>query len=91
MWFTYIDDVFFLWTYGEEKLRRFLDNLNNYDPNIKFTHEYNKKEILFLDLKVGIKICNITADLYVEDIDRHQYLQYTSAHPYQTKKSVVFG
>ena len=90
VWFRYIDDISMM-TYGEEKLRRFLDNLNNYGPNIKFTHECNKKEILFLDLKVGIKICYITADLYVKDIDRHRYLQYTSAHPYQTKKSVVFG
>ena len=57
----------------------------------KFTHEYSKKEIPFLDLKVGIKNCNITTDLYVKYADRQQYLHYTSAHPYHTKKSVVFS
>ena len=65
VWFRYIDDVLFVWTHGEENLKQFLYNLNNYDPNLKFTHEYSKKEIPFLDLKVGIKNGNITTDLYV--------------------------
>ena len=77
VWFRYIDDVFFLWTHGEKNLKQFLYNLNNYDPNLKFAHEYSKKEIQFLDLKVGIKNANITTDLYVKDTDRHQYLHYT--------------
>ena len=71
VWFRYIDDVFLLWTHGEGNLKRFLEELNNYDPNIKFTHEYSKKEIPFLDLKVGIKDGKITTDLYVKDTDRH--------------------
>ena len=70
-WFRYIDDVFFLWVHGEENLKQFLDSLNNYNLSITFTHEYSKKEILFLDLKVGIKNGNITTDLYVKDTDRH--------------------
>ena len=65
-----------------------INNLNNYDPNSKFTQEYSKKEIPFLDLKVGIKNGNITTDLYVKDTDRHQYLHYTSAHP-TTLKSLL--
>ena len=81
VWFRYIDDIFFLWTHGEGNLKRFLEELNNYDPNIKFTHEYSKKEIPFLDLKVGIKDGKITTDLYVKDTDRNRYLHYTSAHP----------
>ena len=91
VWFRYIDDIFFLWTHGEESLKQFLGNLNNYDPNVKFTREYSKKEIPLLDLKVGIKNGNITTDLYVRDTDRHQYLRYTSAHPYLTNTSVVFS
>ena len=63
MWCRYINDVFFLWTHGEENLKWFLDKLNNYDPNTNFIHEYSKKEIPFLDLKVGIKNVYITTDL----------------------------
>ena len=33
----------------------------------------------------------INTDLYVKDTDSHQYLHYTSAHPYHTKMSVVFS
>ena len=40
---------------------------------------------------MGIKDGKITTDLYVKDTDRHQYLHYTSAHPYHTKKSVIFS
>ena len=34
---------------------------------------------------------DFSIDLYVKDIDRHQYLHYTSGHPYHTQKSVVFS
>ena len=30
--FRYIDDVFFIWTYGKGKLKEFLKNFNNYHP-----------------------------------------------------------
>ena len=69
--------MFSLWTHGEENLNWFLDNLNNYDTYMKFTHEYSKDEIPFFDLKVGIKNSIITTALYVKDTDRHQYLHYT--------------
>ena len=88
VWFRYIDDVFMDTWRGKSQ---FLYNLNNYDPNLKCTHEnHRKKEIPFLDLKVGIKNGNITTDLYVKNTDRHQDL-HTSAHAYHTKKSVVFS
>ena len=53
-------DVFFLSTHGEENLKQFLNNLSNCDPNKNLIYQYSKKELLFLDLKVGIKSGNIT-------------------------------
>ena len=50
LWFRYIDDVFFIWTHGKEKLEEFLKDFNNYHPNIKLTYEFNKGSIPFLDL-----------------------------------------
>ena len=35
LWCRYVDDVVFIWTHGEEKLALFLNDLNNYHPNIK--------------------------------------------------------
>ena len=47
--FRSIDDVFFIWTHGKEKLEEFLKDFNNYHPNIKLTHEFNKESIPFLN------------------------------------------
>lgn len=40
-----VDDIFFKWTHGEEKLKTFMNNFNNYRSNLKFTYEYSKSEI----------------------------------------------
>ena len=55
VWFRYIDDIFFIWTHGKEHLETFLQELNNFNPDLKFTYESNEKEIPFLDLKVKLK------------------------------------
>ena len=91
IWFRYIDDEFFIWTHGEEKLLLFLTDLNNYNPHIEFTYEFNKEHISFLDLKVSFCEGKLTRDLHVKRNDRHQYLHYTSAHPNHTKRSIVYS
>ena len=50
----YIDHVFFIWTHGEKRLQNFFEKLNKFHPNIKFTHESSKENILFLDLTVKL-------------------------------------
>ena len=91
VWYRYIDDIFFIWTHGEEKLKFFLDDLNKYHPNINFTHESNKECINFLDLKVSLLDNKLSTDLYIKPTDRHQYLHYSSSHPDHTKKSIVYS
>ena len=88
LWYRYIDDVLFIWTHGEEKLASFLKDLNNYHPNIKFTHELNKEHIPCLDLNVKLSGNKFSTDLYIKSTDRHNY---TSSHPEHTKKSVVYS
>ena len=83
--------MFFIWTHGEENFASFINDLNNYHPKIKFTHESNKEHILFLDLKVKLSGNKLSADLYIKSTDRHQYLHYTSSHPEHTKKSVRYS
>ena len=34
VWYQYVDDIFFIWTHGAEKLKFFLDDLNKYHPYI---------------------------------------------------------
>ena len=35
LWCRYIDDVLFIWKHGEEKLRNFVETLNEFHPIIK--------------------------------------------------------
>ena len=38
----YVDDIFFIWKEGENKLKVFLQRLNTFPLNLKFTHEKSK-------------------------------------------------
>ena len=91
VWFRFIDDIFFIWTLGQEKLKGFLDNFNKFHPNLRFTHQYSRKNVTFLDLDVKIIDRKIFTDLHTKATDRHQYLHYTSSHPYHTKPSIVYS
>ena len=91
VWFRYIDDIFFIWTHGKEHLETFLQELNNFNPDLKFTYESNEKEIPFFDLKMKLNEGKISTDLYIKSTDRHQYLHFTSSYPNHTKRSVVYG
>ena len=42
IWLRYIDDIFFIWTHGEQELNRFLMDLNNFTPNLSFTRGASK-------------------------------------------------
>ena len=67
----------------------FLKRLNQFDPCINFTYESNKESVVFLDLKVSLRNGKVFTDVCVKSTDLHQCLRYLSAHPYQTKKSLV--
>ena len=53
-WMRFIDNVFFIWTHGEEKLDLFTDFLNSSHDTIKFTGEHSTKVISFLDVQVSV-------------------------------------
>ena len=91
VWFRYINEIFFIWTHGKGHLETFLQELNNFNPDLKFTYESNEKEIPFLDLKVKLNEGKISTDLYIKSTDRHQYLHFTSSHPNHTKRSIVYS
>ena len=47
VWFRYIDDIFFIWTHGKEHLETFLQELSNFNPDLKFTLSRMKKRFHF--------------------------------------------
>ena len=91
IWVRYIDDIFFIWTHGRKSLERFLINLNDFHPNIKYTWEISDCKVNFLDLIVSLEGGNIVTDLYCKPTDGHQYLHYRSCHPSHTKRSSVYS
>ena len=62
MW-RYIDDIFALWTHGEETLKEFIDDLNIAHSTIKFTSEWSYTQIPFLDTLVSVKDGALSTDL----------------------------
>ena len=91
VWLRYIDDIFFVWTHGDNKLDGFLERLNSFHPNLKFTSERSQQEINFLDVTVQLSNNKFVTDLYCKPTDCHQYLHYNSCHPEHMKKSSVYS
>ena len=83
--------IFFIWTHGEDKLKTFLENLNQFHPNIKFTHDSSTESIPFLDLSVKLLQGKLETNLDIKLSDRHQYFYYSSSHPGQTKRSIFYS
>ena len=90
IWFRYIDDIFFIWTASEKELDDFLERLNNFHPNLKFTHERSREEINFFDVTVRAHHEFIT-NLCCKPTDGHKYLHLQSCHPRHTKTSIIFS
>ena len=91
VWWRYIDDIFMLWQHGEKELKKFLDILNCYHPSIKFTWDYAREKINFLDGNVIRKDNQLITYLYIKPTDTHQYLHASSCHVYHCKKSIPYS
>ena len=93
VWWRYIDDIFMIWEYGEETLNEFFEHLNCLDPNIKLERplKYPKIAIDFLDVTVTRVDDILKTDLYTKPTDTHQYLEFSSCHPWHCKKSIPYS
>ena len=86
VWFRYIDDIFFIWTEGENKFKSFLQCLNTFHPNLKLAQEKSKTST---NVVVRINCGKFEADLYSKPTGCHQFLEFNSAHPKHIKKSFI--
>ena len=90
-WRRFIDDIFMIWTEGEERLKTFMEYMNSFHDIIKFTFEWSYTRVSFLDVSVMLDNGVISTDLYSKPTDKHQYLFHTSCHPNSCKKGIPFG
>ena len=92
LWLRFIDDIFMIWTHGEDNLNKFITYLNQLHPTIKFTHEVSNSSINFLDTTVKINEERILyTTLYEKPTDTHLYLHYTSSHHAPCKTKGPYG
>ena len=90
-WFgRYINAVFCIWEYGEELLKAFVDKFSSLSYLlIKFTAEYSKEQLSFLDVKVKLIDGELKKGLCVKPTDTHQFL--TSCHLYHCLKEIPYS
>ena len=86
IWWRYIDDIFTIWCHGEASLETFVEDLNQAHPTIKFTVEWSRNSIPFLDTSILLENGQLTTDLHVKPTDTHQYLAANSCHPRHCKE-----
>ena len=87
IWLRHIDGIFLMLAHGEAELKRFMEKLNQFLPNLKFIRESSLEKVEFLDLNFSLENGCITIDLYTKSTDCHQYLHCISVQ----KSSVIYS
>ena len=91
LWLQYLDNIFCIWTEGLERLQEFFQYINSFHPTIKFTMEFTKEQINFLDVNISLKEGALQTDLYCKSTDTYQFLHFRSSHCYVTKSQSRMG
>lgn len=92
----FIDDIFILWPHSELDLINFLSSLNNFHPSIKFTFEYDRNKISFLDLNIYkgpdfLTTKKLDLETHIKPTNRQAYIHAHSYHPPGASKGVALG
>ena len=68
----YINEI--VWEHGEESLKVFIEQVNMFYSTTKFTVDYSKEEVNFLDVNIKLIDGKLKTDLFVKPTDTHQLL-----------------
>ena len=88
IWLRYIDDIFFIQTASEKELDDFLERLNYFHLNVKFTHERFKEEINFLDVTVKVNHGELSP---ISTANLLMTISTISTFTSHTKSSIIFS
>uniref|UniRef100_K7G6Y6 Reverse transcriptase domain-containing protein n=1 Tax=Pelodiscus sinensis TaxID=13735 RepID=K7G6Y6_PELSI len=91
LYLRYIDDIFMIWTHGQETLEIFHRDFNNLHPTINLSLDHSTREIHFLDTTVQINNGKLDTTLYRKPTDSYSYLHASSSHPEHTTRSIVYS
>ena len=74
--------------HGEDSSKQFTETIHVCHPTIKFTAEWSKEEIKFLNVNIRLRNRQLETDLQIKPTDIHLFNDSTSCHPYRCKKSI---
>ncbi|XP_047468584.1 uncharacterized protein LOC125024855, partial [Penaeus chinensis] len=90
--YRYIDDIFGVFRGTEEDLQEYYRELNQFHPDLKFTVEFDKNRLPFLDTMVYVdKDGFLQTTVFHKPSNTHQYLHFHSSHHPNLKKSLPFS
>jgi len=90
----FIDDIFMIVNCNETQLEELITHMNQQNASIKFTHEYSKEEITFLDVTVyrDLKRSDkLQVKTFIKPTNKQLYISNSSYHPPGATRGVAFG
>ena len=95
LWKRYIDDILCIWPGSQQSLDTFIEYLNKSRPTIKFTYESSPHSVDYLDITIykgdRYRATGVLDFKPFFKTNKFQYLEYSSAHPRNTFRSLIKG
>ncbi|OCT74329.1 hypothetical protein XELAEV_18033295mg [Xenopus laevis] len=79
-WRCYIDDCIIIWRGSEGSLKEFIEGLNINNFNLKFTYDYSRESVNFLELNIYATTDGLCTRLFKKKTDCNGYIPYNSGH-----------
>uniref|UniRef100_A0A803JBV1 Reverse transcriptase domain-containing protein n=1 Tax=Xenopus tropicalis TaxID=8364 RepID=A0A803JBV1_XENTR len=90
LYLRYIDDIFIIWRGDHIGVESFVASLNDLSTPVKFTLNYDKEAIDFLDVRIFRSPNGIGTTLYRKNTDRNTVLHAHSFHPPSVIRSIPY-
>ena len=87
---VFLNDCYTVLRSSQISSEELLLTLNSINPSIRFTMEYSKDQIPFLDILIKRNENGIWVDLYHKPTDTQRCLPFTSSHPNHCKRNIPF-
>ena len=90
-WFRFIDDIFFIFSGSHSQLEEFKTHINSRLPSIKFSLEYSRESVSFLDVLVTKTNLELKTQVFRKKTDRNSFLDFSSYHPPGLKRGLPYS
>ena len=80
-----------IWQHGLDEPHKCLHHLNPLVDSIKFTFDYSRENINYLDTTVRLTNSTLYTDVYYKTIDSHSYLLHSLSNPRNCKNSMAYS